>query len=254
MIRRTIKIVEEISKISGKQRPKEELIANRAIPLEPKMMKRLGYSYSGETALHLTNSVHLNGLYRIQGTNAQLSTFSRGGPELVRLPSQPNCMVELIGTEIIRGKSDLWTTVDKTGMRWINHNVAERSTNFKLTFMIDGVITKLLKKYGIDFSTEQQPSSEVLKVINTLKDKKKFIKDYFLSIEKWIDDGGYKEFQKYLDNSANLKYNEIVLSKFKIKGVYAIGIENPAVDNFCEKHNIENRGVISSESLGHIQI
>ena len=254
MIREAIKIIEELSAIAGNKRSYDELISNRCIPLELQMMKRLGYAYSGETVFHLTNDKHLSGLKKIQGSKAQLSTFTVGGPELARLPSQPNCMVVLDGTEVIRGKCDIWTTVDKDGMRWINHNVQERSTKFMLTFMIDGLLTKLLKEFGVDFNTEQQPSTEVLKYIKKVKDTKKFHKAYFKSIEKWIDAGGYKEFQKYLDNAAEMKYNEVVLTKFKITGVYSIGEDNPKVQAFCKKEGVEYKGKIPQNALSNLKI
>lgn len=67
-------------------------------------MKRLGYSQEGVKSFHLTNEVHLETLKNISKTNAQISTFTVGGPELARLPSQPNCLTVLTGTEVIRGK------------------------------------------------------------------------------------------------------------------------------------------------------
>jgi len=254
MLREAIQIIEELSAIAGNRRSYDELISNRCIPLELSMMKRLGYSYSGEKAFHLTNSRHLSGLAKIQGTKNQLSTFTVGGPELVRLPSQPDCMVELLGTEVIRGKSDIWTTVDKDGMRWINHNVQERSTKYKLTFMIDGILTKLLKEFGVDFNAEQQPSSEVLKAIKQVKDTKKFHKAYFKSIESWVDAGGYKEFQNYLDTAAEMKYNEVVLTKFKITGVYSLDNDIPKVQAFCKKTGVKYKGVLPSKALSELKI
>jgi len=256
MIREAIHSVQEeltTSAIAGKARSHLEFISNRAIPLDLAMMKRLGYSYTGETALHLTNDRHLDGLKKIQKSKAQLSTFTIGGPELVKLPSQPNCILELKGTEVIRGKHDLWTSVDKNGMRWINHNVAERSTKFKLTFSIDGIITTLLKKFGVDFNTEQQPADLVLKELKKV-DEAKFYKAYLKAIESWIDSGGYKEFQKYLDNSAEMKYNEVVLTKFVIKGVYSLENENPNVVKFCKANDIKNKGVLPSRALSELKI
>ncbi len=248
------KVQEELSEISGKSRSYEELISNRAIPLDLSMMKRLGYAYTGETAFHLTNVKHLSSLVNIEKSNKQISTFSKGGPELARLPSQPNCLVYLKGTEVIRGRGDIWTTVDKTGMRWIDHNVEARSAKFKLTFYIDGVLTKLLKEYGVEFNTNNQPSSVVLTAIKKVKDKQKFIKAYFKSIEKWIDSGGYKEFQKYLDGAANMKYNEVILTKFNIENIYSLDVESPIIEKFCKDHKIEYKGVFYSKELSELKI
>ena len=255
MIRQALeKVQEQLSAIAGEQKGYDVLISNRCIPLELKMMKRLGYAYSGEKAFHLTNERHLSGLHKIQNSLAQLSTFTQGGPELVRLPSQPNCLIVLEGTEVVRGKSDIWTTVDTDGMRWINHNADGRATKFTLTFMIDGIITKLLKEFGVDFSCDKQPQSEILKAIKQVKDSKKFHKAYFKNIEDWIDSGGYKEFQNYLDNCANFKYNELVLTKFKIKGIYSLDSENQKIEKFCKSKGVEYKGVFGSRALSELKI
>jgi hypothetical protein len=255
MIRDIIKsIKEELSKISGKPKSYDDLISNRCIPLDLKMMNRLGYSDTGVEAYHLTNSVFLNGLKKIEKTDKQLSTFTVGGPELARLPSQPNCLIRLIGTEVIRGKSDIWTTVDENGMRWINHNVEERTTKFMLTFAIDGLLSRLFREFGVDFDADRQPSSEVLKAIKKVKDKTKFHKAYFKAIENWIDNGGYKELQKYLNNAAEMKYNEVILTKFKIESIAVLDSENGKVENFCKKHNIKYDGVFPSRALGELRI
>ena len=139
-------------------------------------------------------------------------------------------------------------------MRWINHNVEERATKFKLLFMIDGLLTKLLREFGVDFSTESQPQSEVLKAINKVKDSGKFHKAYFKSIENWLDSGGYKEFQKYLDNAAEMKYNEVVLTKFKMKSVYSLDVESQKIQNFCESKGINYKGKFSSVGLSALEI
>jgi len=255
MIREVLKKVqEELSPIAKNDRTYLELISNRCIPLELGMMKRLGYAYDGEKAFHLTNSKHLDGLYKIQNTKKQLSTFTVGGPELMRLPSQPDCLVSLEGTEVIRGKSDIWTTVDRKGMRWINHNIEERSTKYKLTFMIDGILTRIFREYGINFDANLQPSEIVLEKLESIGDESGIYKMYLKLIEKWLDSGGYKEFQKYLDNAAEMKYNEVVLTKFKIIGVNSLEVENVKVKKFCEKHNIPYLGVLGIKSLSNIKI
>lgn len=247
-------ILEEISKISGRRMKYDELISNRAIPCYLPMMKRLGYAFDGEKVFHLTNERHLDGLKKIQGTDAQISTFTVGGPELTRLPSQPNCLVTLEGTEVISGKSDIWTTVDVNGMRWINHNSPERTTKFKLTFAIDGILTRLLRDYGVDFDTNMQPREKVLVAIKKVKDKKKFYKDYFKKIEQWLDSGGYKEFNNYLNNAAEMKYNEVVLTDFKILVLNSIDVDNNFIKKFAEKNNIDYKGVFPSNGLSNLKI
>lgn len=244
MIRKAIAIAEgnlDIDSISG-------LIAKRAIPLDLKMMDNLGYAYSDTTVYRVMNSRGLARLVKHQGSKNQISTFTQGGPELARLPSQPNVLVELLGTEVIRGKSDIWTLIDKTGTRWINQ--ASKSDG-KLTFFIDGIITKIFKDFGFDLDieamTDAQIEQEILKLSS--KQQRQFEKFYLDAMEDYIDGGGYKLLQHFLDNSADFKYNEVILTKFKIVGITSIEVDSPATEAMAKKYKIKYNGVIPRKDL-----
>lgn len=201
------------------------LISLRAVPLSEPMMDRLGYSYETE-AYHLTNTRHLKELFKIQGSKKQISTFTKGGPELARLPSQPDILLKLQGTAVIDGASDIWTLVDTSSRRWIDH--ANRVEGNKLNFRINGLLQKLLDTP--DDVSKMKPK-EIEKIINNMnnKDKSKLYKDYIDEVERYLDSGGYKDLSNYLKNvSAGLTYNEVILSNFKIISVQTVDISSPA--------------------------
>jgi len=96
----------------------------------------------------------------------------------------------------------------------------------------------------------------VLQKIKNLpvKQQLEFQKSYFKKIEKWIDGGGYKELQKFLDNAAEMKYNEVILTKFKIDSVYSLNSDNGKIRSFCEKNDIKYAGIFPSRGLSELTI
>jgi hypothetical protein len=224
-----------------------DLIANRAIPLSSPMMDRLGYSFQTK-AWHLTNHRHLEELVKNQNSKKQLSTFTKGGKELVRLPSQPDVLVELEGIAVLEGKKDLWTIVDTQGRRWIDHRARVKGN--KLTFFIDGILTKLL---GVDVNGKKP--GEVLDIIENLSNKEKsiFYKDYINAIERYIDGGGYKDLADYIEKSAPMDYNEVVLNQYKILNVKVIDFESPNVLATISKLGLNYDGIILSKDLAKLK-
>lgn len=234
-----------------------ELIGLRAIPLTTGMMDRLGYSVDNRSVYHLTNIKHLEELVKIQNTKKQISTFSKGGAELARLPSQPNILVRLLGTEIISGSSDIWTLPDTNGRRWIDQT--DRVENNKLTFMINGMIQKIFSLYNVLENSEdvtKMSPKELQNFIDNLSNqtKSKIYAEYIDRMERYIDQGGYKELQHYLKNASNLSYNEVILSNFKIIDVRALDIESPLIVSKCAELSLVYSGVFSSRELKNLKI
>lgn len=234
-----------------------ELIGLRAIPLSAGMMGRLGYSVDNVSVYHLTNIRHLEELVKIQKTKKQISAFSRGGPELARLPSQPNILVRLIGTEIISGDSDIWTLVDTNGRRWINQN---DRVDGKLTFIINGIIQKIFSsprdasKMSPKDVSKMSPK-ELQDFIDGLSNQSKseIYADYIDSVERYIDQGGYKDLQNYLRKASNLSYNEIILSNFRIIDVRSLDVDSPLITSKCAELGLVNSGVFKSRDLKDIR-
>lgn len=231
--------------------PLSYLISLRAIPLSEPMMDRLGYSYE-VNVYHLTNSRDLAGLVKIQNTKKQISTFSKGGAELARLPSQPDILVKLSGIAVIEGNSDIWTLVDKQGRRWIDQS--NRVENNKMTFRINGILQKLIQTTD---DVSKMKSAQVEKLINNLTSKERSVlyKEYIQAIERYLDSGGYKDLGDYLKKVSNgLSYNEIILSSFKIISVQTVDIESPATLAQIDKLKLRYEGSIKSKDFKKLRI
>jgi hypothetical protein len=231
-----------------------ELIANRSIPLEPGMMKRLGYYLEGEQAYHLTNSKHLEEMLKSQNKrNQHLSCFTTGGFELSRLPSQPNVLLLLEGDTVIGGETDIWTQVSERGRRWLD--VRDRPGAKKLTFYINGVLQKVSDMIGLDIDVYKMKPKELLNVIEGLsKNKsKQFYMIYLKEMEAMLN-RQYKELNYYLKNAAEMSYNEVILDRWKILEVWSIDWDRLEVQKFCKDNNIGYGGVIMSRDFNKLKV
>ncbi len=237
-------------------REMEDLIANRSIPLDPGLMRRLGYYEEDVMAWHLTNVMHLNEMVKQQNKrNTHLSTFTVSGPELARLPSQPNVLLKLKGDSVIGGDTDLWTNRGPRGRRWldIRDRKLTKGDSKKLTFHVSGVLQKIFNEYQIDIDVAKSTTGEILSKIRDYrelnkKDITRIYKKYLEGMEKMLN-REYKELNKYLRGAAEMEYNEVVLTKWKIVEVYSIDYESPSVVSIINKLNLPYKGVISIRDI-----
>ena len=233
-----------------------KLISNRAIPLEPGMMDRLGYLQKDKEVFHLTNSVHLADLKKnSKSKKIQLSTFTQGGPELARLPSQPNILVKLKGTVLIEGDTDIWTTVGKhNNRRWIELGNYGSTDKSKLIKYIDGVLQKIANKLNIDIdvtrSTPEQIEAEIGNIDSKLKVS--LYKDYMKGLEALLNKE-YKLLNDFLKTAAEMSYNELVLTDYEILSVQSVNSESDNILTLINKLNIKYNGIISSKEIAKIK-
>jgi len=221
-----------------------KLIADGCLPLEEGMMRRLGYSENDIMVYHLTNNVFLDDMIKNQNKKKHISTFSIGGPELARLPSQPNTLLLLQGTSVLSGNVDIWSKVSIKGIRWLD--IKGRAS--KLYFLIEGILYRLSTKYNIN--------AEDYNDINNLdiNTQKYFYRDYLKLVENMLNNGGYKELKIYLESASKMSYNEIILTKWTIKKIWSVGIENETVKDLCSKYGIKYDGKISSREFKNLRI
>jgi hypothetical protein len=231
-----------------------ELIANRSIPLEPGMMRRLGYYLEGEQAYHLTNDKNLADMKKNQGKrNQQISCFTEGSHELSRLPSQPNVLLLLEGDTVIEGKTDIWTTSSVRGRRWLD--VRDRPGAKKLTFFINGVLQKVSKSIGLGIDIYEMKPGELQRVIENLDRNmtKQFYLMYLREMESMLNQQ-YKELNLYLKSAAEMKYNEVVLTKWKILEAWCVGHEQPFIVHQLKELNISYAGVIEQRDFPNLRL
>ena len=229
-----------------------KLIGMNAVPLSTDMMDRLGYSYEDE-AYHVTDVQYLNDLAKLQGSKKQISAFTVGGNELMKLPSNPTVVVKLEGNFVIEAKSDMWTALDKQGRRWItladSNNEIGTTHSEKLSFFIGGIKNKIIKKLGYDVYDDKVKSTNSISWM-TKKDRSILYREYIKEVEKYLEKCGYKLLNNHLKENITYSYNEVILNKFKIIGVYSLGINNK--ENEIKKEGLKYLGNMGMEELSKI--
>ncbi len=244
-------------------------IANRNIPLNSGLMKRLGYYQEDVQAYHVTNHKYLKEMAKNQNkSKKQISAFTKGGPELARLPSQPDVLLLLEGDAVISGDTDIWTGISGRGIRWIEighkSSTSENKHAKKLKFYIDGVLQKLVDKYQIK---DQGKEINVYKLSDTKlgsilfdylieMDKKEYqmlYKNYIQEMEHMLNTVGYKELNMYLKTISDMKYNEIILTKWKILEIKSLDYEDTGVAFLAKKYNIPY-SVMPRKDLSKLEI
>jgi len=245
-------------------------IANRNIPLNSGLMKRLGYYQENVQAYHVTNHMYLKEMAKNQNKRkTQISAFTKGGPELARLPSQPDVLLLLEGDAVISGDTDIWTGISGRGIRWIEighkSTTSENKHAKKLKFYIDGVLQKLVNKYQIKdkgkeinvYNLSDTKLGNVLFDYLIEMDKKEYqmlYKDYIQEMEHMLNTVGYKELNQYLKTISDMKYNEVILTKWKILEVYLLDYENPLIVKDIEDLGLNYAGVFKSRDFNKLSI
>jgi hypothetical protein len=236
------------------EREIHELIASRAIPLDEGMMKRLGYYQEDQEVYHVTNSRDLWGMADKQNKRKNhLSCFTKGGPELVRLPSQPNVLLRLIGDTIIEGETDIWTLTSWRGKRWLD--IRGRKGAEKLELYVSGVLQKVFDYWDFGIDVYRAKPAEMSEAIYTLSksESKEFYKMYLREMENMLNKS-YKELNKYIRSAAGMSYNEVILTKWKILEVWCIEHEVGAVKKWCEDKNISYGGAFPRKDLSKLKV
>ena len=229
-----IKFSDFLSEASQNSHKMIKMMSYLSIPLDEDMMDRLGYSYEGE-AYHMTSPLWFKDLKKFQGTKKQLSTFTKGSSELLKLPSNPSTVAKLKGNIVIEAESDMWTTIDTTGRRWIDVK------DEKIKFTLDGLLYSCIKnnvssEYLAEFPKKHNPDLYLVFFENLKpKERSAIYLCYMKKVEEWIDKGGYKDLNNYLKKYITYDYNEVIMSKYKVLGVYSL-------DNDSKKTEILNAG------------
>jgi hypothetical protein len=230
------------------------LISLASIPLTTKMMDRLGYSYEDE-AYHVTSEQYLESLIKLQGKKKQISAFTKGGNELMKLPSNPTILVKLEGNIVIDSESDMWTHIDNQGRRWISLQQDSENNGTKhseqLKFFIYGIINKIRKDLGYEPLRDGMDYKKIVDINRMTKsDRGLLYKRYFDEIEKYLDKGGYKLLNAHLKENITYSYNEVILNNFKIQGAYSL--DNNSKEDVIKSHKIKYLGIKSMNDLANI--
>jgi hypothetical protein len=208
----------------------EELIQGEMIPLSEPLMKRLGYYYDDIEAYHALNIKNFHNLVKDQNTRKHLSCFTKGDHRITSLPSKPEIIAKLQGDEVISAEGDLWTFVDSNKRRWIQIK-QDYPAGKKLRFMIKGIISNIPVE---------------------LDNKRKFLKEYLIRIEQFLNQN-YKLLNDYLKElqKYDMGYNEVVLTRYKILGVYSLKKDQLAQE-LCQQYDIPYLGHLNSSDIKNL--
>jgi len=228
-----------------------ELISRGAIPLDPGMMDRLGFLEREQLGYHLTNDRYIEEMVKNQNKKKQISCFTKGGPELARLPSEPNILLILEGTTVIKGKTDIWTLVSTRDRRWLDIG----SRNPKLRFLVQGVLQSVANKVNIDIDMYKIKQIDLNQLILNLDKKQKidFYRLYVREMESMIN-RSYKVLIDYLQTAADMDYNEVILTKWEILDVWCLEHEQPALIEKLSRLGISYAGVMARRDLSSLSI
>jgi hypothetical protein len=228
-----------------------EMLSYLSVPLDMDMMDRLGYSYEG-IVYHMTSPQYFSDLKKFQGTKKQLSTFTKGSSELLKLPSNPNTVAKLEGTIVIEAESDMWTTIDTTGRRWID--IKDDKIKFTLDGILYSCIKNILPKESLSSFPTKHNAEEYLEFFKGLKPKErsKIYLMYLQKVEEYIDKGGYKDLNKYLKSYITYDYNEVIITKYKVLGLYSL--DNDSKENDIKKAGFKYLGVMTQKEVKNIKV
>jgi len=184
-----------LEKMATKQYDETFLIKNNFIPFFKEMSEELGYLIEDKECYHLTTNSYIKDLAKIQKTDKTISGFSKGGNDLMKLPvisSGTPILVKIKGDCILEGNADLYTFPDTQGRRWIK---TDFPAGKKLNFFLSGFSKKALES--------DNP-----------------LETYYNRILDWLDEGGYKIFNKFIKENIQTNYNECLMTNFKIQKIY----------------------------------
>jgi len=228
------------------------------IPITKEISKSLGYGKS-ITVFHATTIQHLEGLKKLGKTDKQISTFTKGLGSLIgAISTKPEVIAKLEGTADMVFQGDIFSNPDKSGRRWVNTKNHKKSK-----FMDDAlngkVVDKMLELTG---STETFESiiwgfstKKYIELFESLTNKEqKMITDMYISnanqlMTNTMYQDIFLDIQSGKAKSSPGGYDEIIMSRFKVIGVYSIEANKYKYDHSMAQYDIEKLGY---DYLGHI--
>ena len=232
-----------------------DLMAASALPLTDKILKSLGFENKKTTAYHATGLEFLKQLKKMERTDKPISTFTKNLWSVVNgISTRPDIIVKLEGTSILDYKGDIFSHPDTTGRRWIKTRGIDKS-DFLQHSLNDKIIKEILNHTNSDISIDDMiyDDNEYKKEFSRLnkKEQEKIIKLYISHAEDIMNKKMFSNIVLELLNARSGRYNhnEILMTNFKILGVYSIENGIYAFNKFSAKEDIEEHGF---KYLGHI--
>jgi hypothetical protein len=237
-----------------------ELISYGHLPITPKITEYLGFG-DKKVVFHATTLEHLKNLKKTGKSKKAISTFTRGLHGLVfyaGMSVNPDVVAKLEGNAIIEFESDAFSHPDKQGRRWINTRGSKKSK-----FLQDALMNKTIRMIydflGLKdeedyekFYNNMRYNDEFFRYnFNKLtnKQKQKVIAFYIANAENLMSNTMYSKIVNDLIMRDKDPYNEILMNKFKVLGVYSIEYGKFKFNHENAQSIIEDMGY---KYLGHI--
>ena len=232
-----------------------EMFSYGRIPITSKVSKLLGYTNKMVEVQHCTSIEYIKKLKQIQGTNNHVSTFTHDLSNLINnITVRPELMFILKGNSVIDFEHDIFSHPDKNGRRWLGTTNHSKSLFLRESLLLkcSREIIKILQ-LDIDAYDLVYDPMKLQKAFLELskKDQDNIIQMYVDKVHNLMSKSIFTKIVKeiLLVNKDNLKYNEIILNNFKIKGCYALEtgkfqFNHDEAENIVTEHGIKYLGFI----------
>jgi len=240
----------------------KDLIQDGSLPITDKVSYNLGFGDITQT-FHATDLEHLENLKRTGKSKKSISTFTRGLQKLIGpgMLTNPDVIAKLEGNAMIELESDAFSVPDGQGRRWIDLRNFEKIKG--VSFLMDALKSKAYKTiYGFSKNSLVYPDYDMFeKFIKnpsffderwdelTNKEKSKVISIYIVNAENLMSNTMYSKIINKVITRNSTKYDEILMNKFKVLGVYSIENGRFAFNHENAQSIIEDMGY---KYLGHI--
>jgi len=228
-----------------------EMLANARIPITEEITKVLDAKSKMIECYHATSLEYLDNTIKIQKSSNQISAFTHGLANLMNnISVKPDILLVLKGKALIQFDHDIISHPDQNGTRWLSTDNADKSN-----FLQEAIKLKIVKEMLNIADIQDDPydflkPSKFLEVFDNLSSTSQstITSLYIRHLEKILKKQMYIKIVKNVlkINKRDSKYNEIILSNFKIIGVYALEANRLAFN----RDNIEE--LIKSKKLKYL--
>jgi hypothetical protein len=238
------------------------------LPITDKIIQSLGFG-ERKIVFHATNLKHLKDLKKTGRTKKPISTFTRGLETLLYggMAVNPDVIARLEGTAVMEYEGDAYSQPDHQGRRWVPTHGAQKSK-----FLQDALMTKPIELMW-KFLDDDIVRTDTNKIVNTFdefynlvryddfyfervfngyltgKEKQKVIALYIANAENLMSNTMYSKIVNQLLTRDDSGFDEVIMNKFKVLGVYSI-----SHGKFNFKHNDAKEVIegLGYKYLGHI--
>jgi len=215
------------------------------IPISGPMFKRIWPDTIRATVFHTTDLAGLERLGKLEGGKKSISAFfsmmSRYMETGVATSGDIHVVAEMDADVLVSARDDVWSTVDKTGRRWVElswfanaqlgrtgpeFGKVEKDLNTLIKNLVKKHLTKILGKNTVTSTHEYELWGNMKRHLKGDGQKLRLvIKDYFDGVEKVLKKNsevmgnilyGYAKGKRMTDNA----WDEQVVNNIKIKKVH----------------------------------